>query len=112
MVMTLKQYKPEFALMISIFAGVIILAYCFQGISTVITLLTDLSDKININTKFLTILLKMTGIAYLVEFISSTCRDAGETAIASKVELAGRILIVTMSIPILSALLEMIAKLL
>ena len=112
MAMILKQYKPEVAIFVSLFAGLMILLYCFQKISTVINLLEDLSQKTNINHSFLTILLKMTGIAYLIEFISNTCKDVGETAIASKVELAGRILITTMSIPIITTLLEMIAKLL
>ena len=75
-------------------------------------LLRNLANQIHEHADFFPVLLKMTGIAYLIEFTASSCKDAGETAIASKVELAGRILIMAMSIPILTTLLETISQLL
>ena len=69
-------------------------------------MLMNLSNKANINKEFIVILLKITGIAYLSEFGANVCRDSGETAIASKVELAGKILIIGLSIPILVTLME------
>lgn len=105
-ILVLKQYKPEFALQISIVAGIIILIFSVGKLEVVLALLKNLSNKIDINVGFFSILLKITGIAYLSEFASNVCKDAGETAIASKVELAGRILIIALSIPIISTLLE------
>ena len=58
------------------------------------------------------IILKVTGIAFLTEFGVSICKDSGETAIANKIDLAGKILIIAISIPIISALLELTLKLL
>ncbi|MBR3002097.1 MAG: hypothetical protein IKF38_00775 [Clostridia bacterium] len=62
--------------------------------------------------KFISLLLKITGIAFLAEFAVSVCKDSGEGAIASKIELGSKILIISMSIPIISSLLELIAKIL
>ena len=58
------------------------------------------------------LLIKITGIAILTEFASSVCKDSGETAIASKVDMGGKIIIIAMSIPIIASLLETILKVL
>lgn len=105
-ILLLKQYKPEYAIQVSIVAGILILFFAVSKVTVVIDLLKSLSSKIDVNMSYFSILLKITGIAYLSEFASNICKDAGETAIASKVELAGRILIISLSIPIISTLLE------
>ena len=51
-----------------------------------------------------------TGIAILTEFAVSICKDSGESAIASKIDLGGKVIVISMSIPIISALLEIIMK--
>lgn len=109
-IILLKQYKPEYALQVSILCGTIILFFAFEKVSAVIKLLDNLVENIGINKEFFRILLKITGIAYLIEFASMTCKDAGESAIASKVELAGKLLIITISMPIISTLLETIVN--
>ena len=105
-----KQYKPEFTMYVSIIAGAIIITFSLGRITNIINLLTNLSKKSGINAEYLSILLKITGIAILTEFAVSICKDSGETAIASKVDFGGKIIIVSMSIPIISALLEIIMK--
>lgn len=109
-IVVIRQYKPEFTMYVSIIAGVIILFLVLDKVTGIITLLTNLSKKTGINSEYLSILLKITGIAILTEFAVSICKDAGETAIASKVDLGGKIIIISMSIPIISALLEIIMK--
>lgn len=104
----IKQYKPEFVIHISLLAGIIIFGMVVFKISSIIELLQNLSDKIGVNAKFFTILIKITGIAYISEFAVNICKDSGETAIASKVEFAAKIIIISMSIPILATLLETI----
>ena len=81
-------------------------------IGAIIDLLTILSNKTSINNEFLILLIKITGIAFLTEFTVSICKDTGETAIANKVDLGGKVLIISMSIPIIASLLETILKLL
>ena len=72
----------------------------------------SLCNKSGVNSKFLEILLKMTGIAILSEFAIRICKDSGEEAISSKVELGSKAIIISMSIPIIYNLLEVILKIL
>lgn len=109
-IVIIKQYKPEFAMYVSIVAGAIIIFMVLDKVLGIITLLTNLSKKSGINAEYLSILLKITGIAVLTEFAVSICRDAGESAVASKVDFGGKIIVISMSIPIISALLEVILK--
>ena len=78
----------------------------------IIELMQSISDKSGINNQFLAILLKITGIAFLTEFGVSVCKDSGESAIASKIEIGSKIIIIYLSIPIISNLLEIITKIL
>lgn len=110
-VIILKQYKPEFAIYISLITGAIILYFTIDKLQVIISLLKSISDKSGINNQFLSLLLKITGIAFLSEFAINICKDSGEGSIASKVELGSKIVIVTMSIPIISSLLEVVLKL-
>ena len=112
LIIIVKQYRPEFALYISLIAGVLILYLALDNLTNVINLLKQICDKSGINSKFLGILIKMTGIAFLAEFAISICKDAGEAAIASKVELGSKAIIISMSIPIIYNLLEVILKIL
>lgn len=111
-IVLLKQYKPEFVIHVSILAGIIIFGMVVFKLSSIIELLQSLSNKLGVNSKFFMILIKITGIAYLSEFAVNVCKDSGETAIASKVEVAAKIIIIGMSIPIVAALLETIISIL
>ena len=108
----LKQYRPEFAIYVSMIAGVLILVLIMDKFTGIINLLKSISDKTYINQQFLGILLKITGIAIITEFAVSICSDAGEKAIASKIEIGSKVIIIAMSIPIISSLLELIAEIL
>lgn len=109
-IVVVKQYKPEFTMYVSIIAGAIIIFLVLDKVTGIITLLTNLSKKTGINSEYLSILLKITGIAILTEFAVSICKDAGESAIASKIDFGGKVIVISMSIPIISALLEIIIK--
>ena len=111
-IIILKQYRPEFAVYVSILAGIFILVLSISQISGVINLLKSLASKANINSEFLGIILKITGIAILTEFAVSICQDSGESSIASKIDIGGKVMIITISIPIISSLLETILKVL
>ena len=111
-IIILRQYKPEFAIYVSIIAGVLILLLSISNISGVINLLKDISNRANINSEFLGIILKITGIAILTEFAVSICQDSGEKSIANKIDIGGKVIIITISLPIISSLLETILKVL
>ena len=85
-IILLKQYKPEFAIYISLLTGVLILLLVMDKLQGIIILLQS--------------------------FAVSICKDSGEAAIASKIEIGSKIIIISMSIPIISSLLEMILKIL
>ena len=110
--MILKQYKPEFVVYVSLLAGALILVLVFSKISGIIDLLNNLASKVSIHQEFISLLIKITGIAILTEFAVSICKDSGETAIASKIDMGGKVIMVSMSIPILAGLLETILKIL
>ena len=111
-IIILKQYKPEFAIYVSIISGIIILFLVMDKIYGVVNLLINISNKTGTGTEFIGLILKITGIAILTEFAVSVCNDAGETAIANKVDLGGKIVIISISIPIITALLELILQIL
>ena len=106
-IIIVKQYKPEFAIYVSLVAGILILGMTFDTISQIVGVINDYT-----NSTFLTLLLKITGIAILAEFATSICKDAGESAIATKIDIGSKVLIVSASIPIISSLLEVILKVL
>lgn len=111
-IIIVKQYRPEFTMYVSVAAGIIILLLVMDKLSLIIDLLTNLANKTSVNNEFIFLLIKITGIAILTEFASSVCKDSGETAIASKVDMGGKIIIIAMSIPIIASLLETILKVL
>ncbi|MBO5413618.1 MAG: stage III sporulation protein AD [Clostridia bacterium] len=111
-IIILKQYRPEFTIYVSIIAGVLIITLSMDKLAGIINILTTLSNNTGINSEYLGILLKITGIAILTEFAVSICNDAGESAIATKIDLGGKIIIISISIPIIVALLELIVKIL
>ena len=111
LIIVIKQYRPEFAIYISIIAGIFIFFFAMDKLTNIINLLKDICNKAGVNNKYLGILIKMTGIAFLAEFAISICKDEGESALASKVELGSKAIVISMSIPIIQNLLEIILKL-
>ena len=111
-IIIIKQYRPEYAIYVSIIAGILILFFSLEKLSGIINLLHYISDKTYINKTFLSVLLKITGIAFITEFAVGICIDSGEKAIANKIEIGSKIIIVTMSMPIITSLLELIIEIL
>lgn len=97
---------------VSLIAGTMILVVVFSKVSAIIDLLTNIANKSTINNEFLSLLIKITGIAVLTEFAVSVCKDSGESAIASKIDMGGKVVIMSMSIPIIAGLLETVIKIL
>jgi stage III sporulation protein AD len=106
----IKGQRPDIAIQISIAAGIIIFLFMIVRISTVIVLLKDLANRVNIDIVYLGTVLKIIGIAYITTFGADVCRDAGEGSIASKIEFAGKILIMVLAVPILMAVLDTMLK--
>lgn len=106
----LRQQKPEFALQVSIITGLIIFIFVISKLNYVIEVLNNLAKRIDMDLIYFTTILKVIGVAYLAEFGAQIARDAGEGAIASKIELGGKILIMVLAVPVLTSLLDLIIK--
>lgn len=111
-IVLIKQEKKEIGVTISIFAAVILAVYAVLKLEDIVSLVFALIENAGVNAKYLEIILKVVGIAYIIELTKDVCIDSGETALASKVEMAGKIMIVSMTIPIISGVIEVINKLL
>lgn len=107
---TVKKENPDIGIQISLITGIIVFLFVVPKIEYVISVLNNLAKKIDIEFMYLTVILKVVGIAYITDFAAQISRDAGECSIAEKIELAGKILIMVVSMPLLLALLEMIIK--
>lgn len=111
-VVLVRAYRPEMALQISIVSGLLLLLYIVAQVSGILDSLRTLSERYGINSAYIGVLVKIIGIAYLAQFAGEICKDAGESAMASKVELGGRIMILAAALPAAISLLDMVASLL
>lgn len=107
----LKEQKPMFAFLLVTFTSVVIFLFLLGKISSVIHVLEDLANRSNVNHVFFKTILKIIGISYIAEFGAQIVRDAGQESVASKIELAGKILIMVMAIPIITVIIETVMKL-
>lgn len=102
----IRKERAEISIVIGIVAGMMIFYYMLTQISVVVRFMMELLDMVAIEANYYMQLLKMLGVAYIAEFSSSICRDAGQQSIAGMVELFAKISIVTLSIPGLVFLVE------
>lgn len=109
-VVLLKNEKPEIALQISLATGIVIFLLMLSKLTVVVEALQQIALKINIDVIYLNTVLKIIGIAYLASFGVEICKDSGQSSIASKIEFAGKILIITLAIPVLMAVMDMVLK--
>ena len=106
----IRKERAELAMVIGVAAGIMIFYYVLTQISVVIGFITEMLDMVAIEETYYLQLLKMLGVAYVAEFSSSICKDAGHQSIASMIELFAKISIVTLSIPGLVFLVEILEK--
>ena len=106
----IRKERAEISMVIGIASGIVIFYYMLTQISVVVRFITELLDMVAIEENYYMQLLKMLGIAYVAEFSSSICRDAGQQSIAGMVELFAKISIVVLSIPGLVFLVETLER--
>lgn len=108
----IRQYKPEMAIGVSVGSGVLIMLAVLALLKPSIETLLQLSDVAGMDKELCAVLMKALAVCYITQLASDCCRDAGETAIATKLELAGRAAVLTVSLPVFVSLAELITKLL
>ena len=108
----LKEVKKEYAIYAVLIGGILLLTVSFGTIREIVNFLSKISEKTSYNSEFIGLLLKITGISILVEYTVSICKDSGESAIANKVDFAGKVIIISLSIPIINLTLTTLLSLL
>ncbi len=109
----LKESKlPVFSLLLALTVGAIIFIWLLPKLEEVLRLFQDIAAKANLNTYYLATVFKVIGVAYIAEFGAQLCRDAGQGAIALKVELGAKVGILLLAMPIMASILQSVLGLL
>lgn len=103
-----RDQKSSLSFFIVLFTGIVIFLILIQQVAQVFSLLEYIAQRANVNGMYVETILKIIGIAYIAEFGAQITRDAGLGSIASKIELAGKVLILVLAVPILTAVIETI----
>lgn len=107
-----KQVKPDFASIVAIAGGVVILLFLIDYLKEIVSVFEIIVNKTNLSPSLFTTILKIIGIGYLTEFTANLCTDSGNTSLASKIGLAGKVIILFISLPIITNLIEIIVEIL
>lgn len=99
-ILSVRQIKPEIAHIISIGAAVLLFLSIIPYINEIISTIKQFSYISASSSRYFEPIIKITGIAYITNLSSQICSDAGETALASRVEMAGKVAICMLTIPI------------
>jgi stage III sporulation protein AD len=114
--LTLKKQNPDIALLITVAASVLIFVMALPALAHAVGVVTRLGEMLEVGEgngmRYVGTTLRVIGVAYMAELGASVCNDAGETAIASKVDMAGRLIILVMAMPIVAEIVQVVAGLL
>ena len=102
----LKKENPQIAMLTAAVTGVLIFLMLCSPLGELISLLRETAEQAGVGEGYFGIVLKVIGIAYLTQFGAQLCADAGESAVAAKIELAGKVLMMAAAAPVLTGLLE------
>lgn len=108
----IRQYKPEYAMLVSLACGLVLFSVIIVSLVPAFESMGRLMQKAHINNEYTKAIIKTLGVCYVTQLASDSCNDAGQTAIASKVELCGKVFIVIISLPLFENLVDIAFKLL
>ncbi len=106
----IKPFKGEYALFLSLGAGALIFVFILSQMSSVVSAIQSIRSNLLVNSEYVNILVKVIGVAYICEFAASLCKDAGFSSVASQIEMAGKLTILVMSLPVLMSLLDTVGS--
>ncbi|KKO52086.1 stage III sporulation protein AD [Paenibacillus sp. DMB20] len=112
LILVVKEQKPIFAFLLAVTTSIMIFLFLIGKIGNVIRMLEDLAKNSGVQLIYLKTVLKIIGIAYIAEMGAQVVRDAGQESIASKIEMAGKVLILVLAVPIIGIIIETVLKLL
>lgn len=111
LLLILRQERPVLAVVLSIVFSIIIFTVMMGKMASILNVMRELTRRAEVNYFFFATILKILGVAYLGEFAAAICQDAGEQAVAKKVEFASKIIIAVLALPIMIAILESLMQL-
>lgn len=106
----LKAINAQYSLYIGFAACIIIASYGLLKAKIIIEMIEEIMGIMTIRNEYIRIMIKIAGLTYAGEFTSNICKDAGHQALASQIEFALRLTILTMSLPIITSMIEMIGN--
>ena len=109
---TLRNYRPEYAIITALATGIFIILVISQNIFSVIDALRKIILKTGIESRYFKIILKVIGISYVTQFGSEICKDSGYNSIATKVDAAGKICVISLTVPVISEFLNIVIEIL
>ena len=107
-----RQVKPDVASIIMIAGGVVILLMVVDYVAQIFDVFKVVMDKTGLSSSLFSIVLKIVGVGYLTEFAANICADTGSNSLAEKILFAGKIIILFMSLPIVTNIVEIVVGLL
>ena len=110
-ILLIKKYSPESALTVALAAVSVILLFIIISASGLFSEMRELFDSFGLDPEIVKITLKALGICYLTGFAADVCRDFGQTSLASKVELAGKVTVVILTLPFVKQILRVATEL-
>lgn len=111
-VLIVKQIKPDIAVVLGMAGGIIMILMLVDSLTNIVTSFSAILKKSGLTTGIFSTVLKIIGVGYITEFSANLCADSGSSSIADKVLLAGKIIILVISMPIISNIIEIISGLL
>lgn len=107
----IKSIRPEYGLVIGLVSSLFLAIYALDEMGQIIDLFDTIESYSGIPGTYIQILLKLVGISFLCEFAANVCKDAGQATMAKQVEMAGKLSILVVSLPILESLLTTLERL-
>lgn len=108
----IKPVRSDFAMLISMVGGVIILVMILSSLATAINLISSIANQTGIDSNLVSLVFKIIGVGYLTEFTASLCADTGSSGLGDKVLLGGKVVILVMALPIITSILSIVMELL
>lgn len=107
-----KPVRSDFALVIALTGGILVLMRVLGYVGQVFSVISDIVSLSGVSSSLYTLLLKIVGVGYLVEFTAGICSDTGNSSLGDKVLLGGKVIILVMALPIVTNILQIIMELL
>lgn len=105
--LSLRGKKPEFAMLVSVITSLVIVGQIFMGLQSIVSDIHSVIKESGVDIKYFGVCIKAVGIAYISQFAAELLYDSGEGAVASKVETAGKVSILIITMPVMLSFLRL-----